>query len=115
MLIHDLRRLQVLPGNIQLTTGEKLIPRTYIKIEYFQYIELVGSVTIDEFAVKFRLPKNSAAVWLSKWTGRGYLTDNTPKSRRRIGGQLGRPKGGGYKIGPEWWGKLVYGADADFS
>ena len=83
-------------------------------MEYFQYIELKGSVTIDEFAKKFWMPRNSAAVWLSKWTGRGYLSHDAPKSRRRIGGQLGRPKGGGYRLGDKWWGELVYGADTDF-
>lgn len=90
-----------------------VIPRTYIKIEQFQYIELKGSVTIDEFARKFGLPKKSAAVWLSRWAGRGYLTQGPPKTRRRVAGQIGRPKGGGYRLGPKWWGELAYGTGAE--
>ncbi len=90
------------------------MPRTYIKIEYFQYIEMKGSVTIDEFVKKFGLPRASAAVWLSKWSGRGYLTQGPRVNRFRFGGDVGRPKRGGYRVGPKWWGELVYGSSMDF-
>jgi len=90
------------------------MPRTYIKIEYFQFIELKGSVTIDEFAKKFGLRRAYAATWLSKWTGKGYLTLLPPKSRVRYAGKVGRPKGSGYRLGPKWWGELVYGASMEF-
>lgn len=86
------------------------MPRTYVKIEYFEFIELRGTVTIDEFAAKFSLPRAQAATWLSKWTGRGYLTWEPPKSKIRFGGDVGRPKGLGYSMGKKWWGELVYGA-----
>ena len=84
------------------------MPKTYITIEYFEYIELKGSVTIDEFAAKFGLARKSAAVWLSNWAGRGYLTQDPPKRRIRMAGEIGRPKGGGYRVGPKWWGERIY-------
>lgn len=87
------------------------MPRTYIRIEYFEFIEKMGSVTVDEFASKFGLARKSAAVWLSSWAGRGYLTQELPKSKMRMAGEMGRPKGGGYRIGPKWWGERVYGAN----
>lgn len=91
------------------------MPRTYIKIEYFQYIEMKGSVTVDEFASKFGLKRDTAASWLSKWTGKGYLKPLPPKSRIRFAGEVGHPKGAGYSMGPKWWGELVYGASRDTS
>ena len=92
----------------------RIIPRTYIKIEYFQFIEMRDSVTIDEFVGKFGIPRAHAAVWLSKWAGRGYLTQDPPKQKFRLAGERGRPKGGGYRIGPKWWGELVYGSGLEF-
>ena len=89
------------------------MPRTYITIEYFEYIELKGSVTVDELAAKFGLARTSAAVWLSNWAGRGYLTQSPPKSKLRIAGVMGRPRGGGYRIGPKWWGERVYGTSKE--
>ncbi len=86
------------------------MPRSYITIEYFEYIELKESVTIDEFAAKFGLARKSAAVWLSNWTRRGYLIHDPPKRKIRMSGEMGRPKGGGYRIGLKWWGETVYGA-----
>ena len=90
------------------------MPRTYVKVEYFQFIELRGSVTIDQFAGKFGMPKHHAAVWLSRWAGRGYLTTLPPKSKIRMAGEVWRPKGGGYRIGPKWWGEMVFGSSAEF-
>lgn len=86
------------------------MPRTYIKIEYFQFIQARGSVTIDEFAKKFSLPRASAAVWLSKWAGRGYLKQEYTQERT---GSPGRPRGGGYTLGDKWWGDLVHGSELD--
>ena len=85
--------------------------RVYIKTEYFEWIELKETVTIDEFATKFGLPRAQAATWLSKWSGRGYLTHLPPKSGIRMAGEVGRPKGAGYSMGEKWWGDLVYGAN----
>lgn len=90
------------------------MPRTYIKVEYFQFIELKGSVTIDEFVTKFGLPRKSAAVWLSNWTRRGYLTALPRKKKFILAGERGRPAGGGYCLGPKWWGELVYGASMEY-
>ena len=86
------------------------MPRAYIKIEYFEFIELKGSVTIEEFAAKFGMPRNHAAIWLSKWKGKGYLAQEPPPKKIRFAGEVGRPKGGGYTMGPRWWGELVYGS-----
>lgn len=86
------------------------MPRTYIKVEYFQYIELVGSVTIDEFKDKFGLKRQYAATWLSKWAGRGYLARIPSKTRIRFAGEVGRPKCAGYSMGSKWWGELVHGS-----
>lgn len=86
------------------------MPRTYIKIEYFEFIEKKGSVTIDEFANKFWIKRNSAASWLSTWAGKGYLKSIPVKGRVRFAGDVGRPKVAGYTIGQKWWGDLVYGA-----
>ncbi len=88
---------------------EAKVPRTYIKVEYFQWIELRGSITIDEFAAKFGIPRKHAAVWLSKWAGKGYLTLLPRKQKFILAGERGRPKSGGYKLGPKWWGEMVYG------
>ncbi len=90
------------------------MPRTYVKIEYFQYIELKGSVTIDQFVSKFGIKRAYAASWLSKWAGRGYLTQGPPKSKIRMAGEVGRPRGGGYRIGPKWWGEMIFGSSAEF-
>ncbi len=90
------------------------MPRTYIKVEYFQYIEMKGSVTIDEFMKKFGLKRPYAATWLSKWTGKGYLATLPSKKKIRYAGEVGRPKGGGYSMGPKWWGNMVYGAGLDY-
>ena len=73
-----------------------------------------GSVTIDEFAKKFGIPRAHAAVWLSKWAGKDYLTTLPRKSKIIMAGQRGRPKGGGYSIGPKWWGEMVYGAGMEY-
>ena len=89
------------------------MPRTYIKIEYFQFIEMRGSVTIDEFKNKFGIPRAQAATWLSKWAGRGYLTWLQPKIGIRFSGERGRPRGSGYSVGPKWWGELVYGSSLE--
>ncbi len=89
------------------------MPRTYIRMEFFQYIELEESVTIDEFAAKFGISRNYAATWLSKWTGRGYLTHLPPKSRTKMAGDIGRPKGAGYSMGKKWWGEMVFGSGLD--
>ena len=85
-----------------------------ITIEYFKYIEMREGVTIDEFVAKFGLPKKSAAVWLSKWAGWGYLTQDPPSSRIRMAGEIGRRAGGKYRTGPKWWGERVYGASRSF-
>ena len=90
------------------------MPRTYIKIEYFQWIEMRGSVTIDEFAGKFGLKRPYAATWLSKWTGKGYLTPLPPRSKVRYAGEVGRPKSAGCRLGPKWWGELVYGTSMEY-
>ena len=86
------------------------MPRTYIKVEYFQYIQLMEVVTIDQFAKKFGIPRKHAAVWLSKWAGKGYLTQDPPV---RMAGYVrqGRPAGGGYRLGKKWWGDLVHGSE----
>ena len=90
------------------------MPRTYVKAEYFQYIEKKGSVTVDDLAKRFGLSKEHAASWLSKWAGKRYLT-LMPRAKGtsvkvKEGGKRGRPRGpyGHYVIGPFWWGELVY-------
>ena len=85
--------------------------RVYVKTEYFEYIEMKEGITIDEFVAKFGLPRKSAAVWLSNWAGRGYLTQDPPSTRTRLAGEVGRRAGGKYKVGPKWWGELVYGGN----
>ena len=90
------------------------MPRTYIKTEYFEWIEIKGSVTIDEFAVKFGISKQYAGIWLSRWAGKGYLTLLPPKSKMRLAGHIGRPKGAGYRLGPKWWGEKVYDSAGGF-
>ena len=94
------------------------MPRTYIKVEYFQYIEQKGSVTVTEFSGKFGLPRGQAANWLSRWTGRGFLRfesyDGKTKGRKRR--LVGRPKDsrGRYYLGKNWWGELVHGSAWDW-
>ena len=90
------------------------MPRTYIKVEYFQWIELKGIVTIDEFAKKFGIPRAHAAVWLSGWAGRGYLTTLPRKKKFILAGERGRPPSGGYRLGPKWWGEKVYGTSMEY-
>ena len=89
------------------------MPNPRITREYFEYIELKGSVTVDEFVAKFGIPKRSAAVWLSNWAGRGYLTQNPPSKRVRMAGEVGRRPGGGYRCGPKWWGERMYGSSME--
>ena len=96
--------------------GSSLLPRTYVKAEYFQYIEQRGSVSVAEFALKFGLKKRSAATWLSNWVRRGYLKHvNSPDYLKpvRLAGELGRPEGshGVYTMGEKWWGELIYSRD----
>lgn len=93
-----------------------MMPRNWITIEYFSYIELRGPVTAEEFAHKFGLPQSQAATWLSKWAGKGYLTREKAVGRSRIvvGKKKPGAKVGEYRIGPRWWGALVYGASKDF-
>ncbi len=90
------------------------MPRTNIKIEYFQFIELKGSVTIDEFKDKFGLKRDYAASWLSKWTGKGYLSILPRVKTRIMAGEVGRPVHGGYRLGKKPWGDLVYGSALEF-
>jgi len=89
--------------------------------ELFQYIELKGSVTVDDVVNKFGISKRSVATMLSRYTNfkkeevvKHYLVyekgDESrlqkvvrksrygPKSRVRARGR--------YKIGPDWWGEL---------
>lgn len=92
------------------------MPRTYIKIEYFQYIEMKSSVTVDEFAQKMCISRAYAASWLSKWAGKGYLTRDRDESgdRSSIGRKRVGPRTGRYRVGPKWWGELAYGANKEF-
>lgn len=77
--------------------------RPYAHREAFEFIELRGGVTVEEFALKFGILKSSAATWLSKKTSQGYLKweqcENT--------GTPGRPKGR-YVIGEKWWGEEFF-------
>lgn len=93
------------------------MPRTYIKIEYFEFIEKMGSVTVEEFAQRMWISRAYAASWLSKWARKDYLTlEPYQGSTRTIRKERGRPRGslGRYRNGPKWWGELAYGANREF-
>lgn len=86
------------------------MPRKYVTIEYFEYIEIKGSVTVDEFASKFGIPKEQAATWLAKWATKGYLVREKLGPEKRVGRRRGT-----YRTGSKWWGRLVYGASREDS
>lgn len=83
--------------------------------ELFQFIEMRGSVTVDEVAKKFGMSKRSTATVLSRFTNyekdrikKHYLIYEQDTVRRRRAGRFG-PKNvsqGRYRIGPDWWGEL---------
>lgn len=94
------------------------MPRTYIKVEYFRYIEMKGSVTVTDLSGKFGFPRAQAAVWLSKWVAKGYLvykpySGSSSRVTKRRG--RGRPIGsrGRYHLSNKWWGDLIHGSGWD--
>jgi len=90
--------------------------RVYINYEAFELIERRGSITPAELAKHFGTKVSSAASWLSKWTGKGYLKwEPGPKIPREHRRGCGRPLGSGgrYRIGKKWWGELAFDVDKD--
>lgn len=89
--------------------------KVYINYEAFELIEKRGSMTPTELAKAIGIKETSAAVWLSKWTKKGYLKWESTGKRERVGGKgrPGRPLGH-YKITNQcrWWGELVYESES---
>lgn len=94
-----------------------------MNFELFQYIELKGSVTVDDIVEKLGMSKRSAATILSRFTNyekdgvvKHYLVHekgdkSRPKkvarnSKSRYGPRNRVRAPGTYRIGPDWWGEL---------
>jgi len=87
--------------------------KVYINREAFELIERRGTITPEELAKALGMKKHSAAVWLSRWAGKGYLEyirDHEHHSRKKR-----EPVGpyGYYKINmKKWWGELVFESES---
>ena len=89
--------------------------KVYINHEAFELIEKRITITPAELAKAIGVKESSAAAWLSKWAGKGYLLHipGLPSEREHRRGP-GRPRGSGgcYRIGRKWWGELVFESES---
>lgn len=83
-------------------------PGSHLNREAFEYIELKGTVTVDQLAGKLGLTKKAAGSWLSRWVHAGYLAHGEAKHA----GMKGRPRAT-YIIGHKWWGEKVFASERD--
>lgn len=83
------------------------MPRVYIHMEGFEFVEARGTVSPEEFAQKFGIQVTSARSWLSKYAGKGYLKF-VSSSETNFVRKPGRPGGGKYGVGKKPWMELYY-------
>lgn len=82
--------------------------RVYINYEAFELIEKWGSATPERLAKHLGVKKASMAVWLSRWTKKGYLEYvPNPVHYSRKAREKSTPHGY-YKMGKKWWGELAF-------